>query len=91
MAFDLNGLTPIAQGGTEGPDIWRYTSTDTLATIRVAGYFNEYVNELKVNDLLLVVSSTGGTPVLSWNYVNSNDGTTVDVTDGDVIAATDTD
>ena len=56
-----------------------------------AGYFNASSNMLGLNDVIITLSSTGGTPVLSHLYVNANNGSVVDVTDGVVITATDTD
>lgn len=91
MAFDINSLKPISQAGTDGPDFFIYSSADTIADINTAGYFNNVAIQLKVNDVILVVSSTGGTPVHSFVIVNSNTGGVVDVTDGLTITATDTD
>jgi len=36
--------------------------------------------------VLLVVSSTGGTPAVTFTYVNANDGATIDVVDGSIFA-----
>jgi len=46
---------------------------------------------LKVGDLIFCYSATGGTPVMSTAYVNSNTGSVVDITDGVTVTATDTD
>jgi len=46
---------------------------------------------LKVNDAMLIASSTGGTPVLTWTYVNSNASGVVDIVDGLTITNTDSD
>ncbi len=59
--------------------------------IRASGYFNAVASILKVGDLIFCFSATGGTPVMSTAYVNSNTGSVVDITDGVTVTATDTD
>lgn len=88
MAFSIGGLYQIGPGGN-GPRLWLYNSTDTKAAITAADYFAPAANELQVNDTILCVSSTGGTPVIFFTYVNQNDGT-IDVVNGLDIPATDT-
>lgn len=90
MAFSRDGLYQVGPGGNS-PRLWMYSTEDTVATVNTADYFLDAINELSLNDVLFVVSSTGGTPVVTINYVNANDGTTIDVTDGLVVTATDTD
>ena len=89
MAYDAANLTRL--GGGSGVSLWHYSTTDTVATVNTAGYFNASSNMLGLNDVIITLSSTGGTPVLSHLYVNANNGSVVDVTDGVVITATDTD
>lgn len=89
MAFSINGLYQLGPGGN-APRVWVYSTTDAVATVIAADYFLPAINELQVNDCLLLVTSTGGTPALTWSYVNANDGTTIDVVDGLTIPATDT-
>ena len=91
MAFAKADFQVIGGQTGSGPKFCVYTSTDALTVIRVADYFLELINTLEVNDTILIVSASGGTPVLSLNYVNSNTGSAIDVTDGLVITATDTD
>lgn len=91
MAFTKADFQVIGGQVGSGPKFCVYTSADALTVIRVADYFLELIDVLEVNDTILVVSASGGTPVLSLNYVNSNTGTAIDVTDGLVITATDTD
>ena len=93
MAFSLAGLNPIGGQSKTGnaPSIWTYTSTDAQTVIRVSGYFNSVAALLKVNDIIFCISASGGTPVLSTAYINSNTGTVVDITDGVTITSTDTD
>ena len=91
MAFIKTDLHAI--GGTTGsaPTLFSYTTADTIATVNTAGYFNDASQVLSVNDVILVASSTGGTPVVTITYVNSNAAGVVDVVDGLTVTATDTD
>jgi hypothetical protein len=93
MAFSSTGLNPIGGQSKAGnaPQIWTYTSADAQSVIRASGYFNSVAALVKVNDIIFCISASGGTPVLSTAYVNSNTGTVVDITDGVTITATDTD
>ena len=89
MAFTASSLTRLA--GASGVSLWHYTTTDTIATVNTAGYFNDASAMMSVNDVIIAVTSTGGTPVVSHTYVNANDGSTVDVVDGVAITSTDSD
>ena len=93
MAYDADGLNLIGGGNKAGnaPQIWSYSTTDAQSTVRAAGYFNSASDLLKINDVSLVASATGGTPVLTWSYVNANASGVVDTVDGLTITATDTD
>lgn len=86
-------LTDFKHGDSTGaaPAIHCYTSADTIATINTSGYFDNLSATLDVGDLIYIVSSTGGTRVSSLNQVLSNASGVVDVADGTVLAATDTD
>jgi hypothetical protein len=46
---------------------------------------------LGLNDVIIAVTETGGTPVVSHTYVNANSGTVVDVVNGVAITNTDSD
>tara|TARA_S200000501_G_C20849830_1_gene755216 strand:- start:532 stop:801 length:270 start_codon:yes stop_codon:yes gene_type:complete len=89
MAYDKSNLTRLAGGS--GLNLWHYTTTDTIATVNTAGYFNDSANMFNVNDVIIAVTSSGGTPVVSLTYCNSATATTVDIVDGDAITATDSD
>ncbi len=93
MAYAAAGLQPIGGQSKAGnaPQIWSYATEDTIATCNTAAYFNSASDLLKVNDAILIASSTGGTPVLTWTYVNSNASGVVDIVDGLTITATDSD
>lgn len=89
MAFSASGLTRLA--GASGVSLWHYATTDTIADVNTAGYFNSASNMLAVNDVIIAVTETGGTPVVSHTYVNANSGGTVDVVNGVAITNTDSD
>jgi hypothetical protein len=93
MAFSATGFNAVGGQSKAGnaPAIYTYSSTDAQSVIRASGYFNTVASILKVGDLVFCYSATGGTPVMSTAYVNSNTGTVVDITDGVVVTATDTD
>lgn len=91
MALNLSNLAVQVQTGTDLPRLFVYKTTDAIADVNTAGYFNNASKILKVLDTIFVYSSTGGTPALNIVYVNSNSGGVVDVTDGTTVAATDTD
>ena len=86
-------LTDFKHGDTSGtaPGIHAYTTPDTIATVNTAGYFNNLSTTLSVGDLIYVLSSSGGTMVNTLNVVLTNAAGVVDVADGTVLAATDTD
>lgn len=87
MAYSAANLTRLAGGS--GVALWHYTSTDAIATVNTAGYFNDAADMLNVRDVIIVVDSN--TPTTSFVSVLSNDGSTVDVSDGTAIAETDSD
>lgn len=91
MAFSRSGLARVSGANSDAGSMWMYSSTDTIATINTANYFLEAITEINLNDILFITSSTGGTPVVSINYCNSNTGSAIDITDGLVVTATDTD
>lgn len=99
MAFASAGLSCVsASKAGNAPSLYTYQTTDALSVVRATGYFDNgsttntgMRNILRVNDIIMVVSSTGGTPVVSLNYVNSNSSGIIDITDGTTVSATDTD
>jgi hypothetical protein len=92
MAFAITGWT-VATAAKRGsaPSIYAYKTTDAIADVNTAGYFNDLSDTLAVGDLIYCVTSTGTTAVASLVYVLSNTGGVVDVNDGTVLANTDTD
>lgn len=89
MAYTPASLTRLA--GASNVSLWHYSTADAVADVNTSGYFNDAAGMIRLNDVILCISSTGGTPVVSQLYCNANSGTVVDVTDGVVVTATDTD
>tara|TARA_R110000850_G_scaffold90678_1_gene193054 strand:- start:1259 stop:1540 length:282 start_codon:yes stop_codon:yes gene_type:complete len=93
MAFSRDGWNPIGGQSKKGtaPQMYSYTSTDAIADLNSAAYFNDVSDEVSVGDLIYCVTSTGGTAVATLVYVLSNAAGVVDVNDGTTLAATDSD
>ena len=88
MAYDASKLTRLSGGS--GVSLWHYTTTDAMTVVRASGYFNASANMLKVNDVIITITGTGGAAAVQLTYVVSNNGTVVDVVDGLVVPATNT-
>ena len=89
MAYDKDDLTRLAGGS--GHSLWHYTTTDTIGTVNTARYFSDSAGMFNTNDVIIAVTSTGGTPVVSLTYANSVTASAVDVVDGLTVTATDSD
>ena len=89
MAYSADGLNLIGGGGKAGaaPQVWTYTSTDAIATVNTAAYFNNASDLLKVRDIMFIVDSN--TPTLHIVSVLSNASGVVDISDGTAVAETD--
>lgn len=71
MPFTASTLTKLA--GAE-PGLHIYTTADAVATVVGSGYFNTVTDNLKQNDVILVVGSTGGTRTVDVVCVTSATG-----------------
>ena len=92
MAFSTTGFSTIgASKAGNSPSVYSYATTDAIADVNTAGYFNTMSDTLSVGDMIIVRSSTGGTQVMSLVFVASNASGVVDVTDGLTVTATDSD
>lgn len=89
MAYSGSGLTLV--GGSSEQRLFIYTTADTIATVNTADYFIDAIGSIRVNDVIICVTSTGGTPVVSHAYCNSNTGSAIDIINGVAITATDSD
>ena len=93
MAFARAGWNPIGGQYKKGtaPQLFTYTTTDAVGTVDGAGYFNDVAKDVSVGDVIISVTSTGGTLASSIHTVVSNTGTVVDVSDGTSVSQTDSD
>jgi len=92
MAYSSTGFATIgASKSGNAPSLYSYSTADAIADVNTSGYFDAISSILKVGDVILVRSSTGGTQALTLVYVASNASGVVDVTDGLTITATDSD
>jgi hypothetical protein len=93
MAFARAGWNPIGGHAKKGtaPQIFTYTTTDAVADVNTAAYFNDVSDDVAVGDVIISVTSTGGTLASSIHTVVSNASGVVDVSDGTTIAQTDSD
>jgi len=89
MAYTASSLNRLA--GASGMSLWHYSTADTIATVNTAGYFNDAIGMIAKNDVIIAVTSTGGTPVVSLVYAKDVSSSAIDVTDGLTVTATDTD
>lgn len=92
MAFSSAGFTSVnVSKRGQAPSIYAYKTTDAIADVNTAGYFNTLANTLEVGDLIYCVTSTGTTAVATLTVVRSNSAGVVDVDNGTTLAATDSD
>ena len=91
MAFDRSNLARLGSNNTGAGALWLYRTTDSAATVNTDDYFLSAINEIQLGDIIFSMSATGTTPVLTITYVSTNSGTVIDIVDGTVISATDTD
>mgnify|MGYP001176035348 FL=1 len=80
MAYSASNLRKVAGGAMS---VFLYDSADAIGTIVGANYFNSATNELKQNDVIIAVGSTGGTRTVDILVVSSATGAaTVTVING---------
>jgi len=87
MAYTADSLSNIAT--TSGNSLWFYRTDDAMTDVRAADYFVDAIDMLRLHDVIIVMADVDGTPDLKITYVNANNGTSIDVTDGLTITATD--
>jgi len=89
MAYIHPTLHRIGPSNSDVPTLWMYGTTDAIATVIAADYFLAAEADLNVNDIIMVASSTGGTPAITLTYVNEAGSGVVDVVTGNTLLATD--
>ena len=71
MAYSASNLRKVAGGAMS---VFLYDSADAIGTIVASVYFNSATNELKQNDVIIAVGSTGGTRTVDMLVVSSATG-----------------
>ena len=89
MAFSRSGLARLGTANSDAAALWMYKSTDAIGTINNADYFLSAINEINLNDVIIIISSSGGTPADTISYCKSNTGSSIDIVDGLLVPATD--
>lgn len=80
--MSLNNKDLSVMAYANGFTLWSYASTDTLATIKGAGYFNEAAPFIRPGDMMLVTASKDSTiepAVLAVSAVDSSSVTVASV------------
>lgn len=84
MAFDPDGLQRIGGANSDSRAVWVYASADTAATVTAADYFLDRITEMKLLDIVIIVDTAG---VVTISYVATNNGTTIDLGVGSIVAS----
>jgi hypothetical protein len=92
MAYDTANPPRLVQQPIAGLSMWQYTSTDSVATVRVSGYFtNGYDLGMRKGDIVLVLDNDASPITGAWCWVTEATSTTVDLSDGVTVTGTDSD
>ncbi|QJE74560.1 hypothetical protein HHL28_17150 [Aerophototrophica crusticola] len=89
MAFLPKDLSVLAYAN--GFTLWHYTTPDTAAQVRVAGYMNAASHMLRLGDMVLANTGTAGTQAAGIFLVSGNSGGTVNLSDLTPVGAADSD
>lgn len=89
MAYDGDKLSLMVQGRGTAKRWWMYQSADAIATVRAAGYISDATTRgMVAQDLVLVVDTN--VPTVQWCLVIAITAGAADLSDGTVIAQTNT-
>lgn len=77
MAYQSKDLSVLAYAN--GFTLWHYTTADDGGAVVAANYFDAAADMLRVGDLLLTNTDTGGTPGVVFHRVAANSGGVVSV------------
>lgn len=71
MAFIINDFSPVGAQSRSGvvPSLYTYTTPDSLATLKAAGYFNDLRDQIYKDDVMITIAANGGTAVLTLIFV----------------------
>jgi hypothetical protein len=71
MALDSTKLVKMAGAAKQ---VFTYETADAIGTVTGSGYFNAVTDWLRQFDVIIVISSTGGTPTIDNVFVTSATG-----------------
>lgn len=94
MAYSTSNPPQLVAGGIGGSArrIWFYESTDAVALVRVSGYItNGWALGMRAGDFVIAVDSDASPITQQLMIVTSATSSTVDLSDGTAVTATDTD
>ncbi len=89
MAFVSRDLSVLAYAN--GFTLWHYATSDAATAVDTDGYFNAAADMLRVGDMILANTATGGTPAAGVFVIAANAGGTVDATNLTAFGATNSD
>ena len=71
MAFVINDFSPVGAQSRSGvvPSLYTYTTADSLATAKAAGYFNDLRDQIYKDDVMITITDSGTTAVLTIVFV----------------------
>lgn len=82
----------LSQGVGASSKLWIYTSVDAATLVRVAGYFtNGYTLGMRAGDIVLQIDNDAAPIASQIMIVTTATATSVDLSDGVAITATNTD
>jgi len=91
MAFDKTYLEPLGGQNTKGVRVWVYSTADTLANIVASGYFDNGATTntgmrhlMKANDIVMAVTSTGGTASMDLIKIDAVTAGVITVSSADI-------
>ena len=71
MALTAANLQKVAGADQQ---LWLYNTADAIATVVASGYFNSVTDNLKQNDVIIMVGVTGGTRTVDVLTITSATG-----------------
>ena len=99
MAFDKDGLNVVsASKSGKAPKVFTYKTSDPLATVDGAGYFDNgsstntgMRNVMSVGDMVYVYGNADDTAEFGLMVINANASGVIDATNATILGGTDSD
>ncbi len=86
MAYDPKNLSALAYAN--GFTLWHYRTSDTMADLATAGYFNKAAGMLRVGDFVIANAGVGVVPTHGLFVVLGNANGVVDLSDVTPVGST---